>query len=178
MKAIFDNLTSGTGKWAEQEYNTNSAGHWEADSIEVNMISARLSTQMHVTDWAEAQCEDPEIEATMDWCQLDKKSEPWTEQLVNLVQRITILPNWRNKTFCCDQGTQKDCYTQLSLWLQLSRQEELRVLISNWSWCPPPIGSSQLYFVQNNHELKQVAQSQTHLGNYWPFHEIYWGLCD
>ena len=33
--------------------------------------------QMHVTDWAEAQHEDPEIEATMDWCHLNKKkSEP------------------------------------------------------------------------------------------------------
>ena len=53
------------------------------------MKSARLSTQMHVTDWAEAQREDPEIEATMDWCHLDKKkSEPWTEQLAKLKSRL------------------------------------------------------------------------------------------
>ena len=53
------------------------------------MRSARLSTQMHVTDWAEAQCEDPEIEATMDWCHLEKKkSEPWTEQLAKLKSRL------------------------------------------------------------------------------------------
>ena len=53
------------------------------------MRSARLSTQMHVTDLAEAQCEDPEIEATMDWCHLNKKkSEPWTEQLVKLKFRL------------------------------------------------------------------------------------------
>ena len=45
----------------------------------------RLSTQMHIMDWAEAQHEDPEIKATMDWCCLDKKkSEPWTEQLAKL----------------------------------------------------------------------------------------------
>ena len=68
MKAVFNNLTSGTGRRAEQEYNTDSAAHREADSVEVNVRSARLSTQMHVTDWAEAQCKDPEIEATMDWC--------------------------------------------------------------------------------------------------------------
>ena len=78
MKAVFDNLTSGAGRRAEQEYNTDSAAHREADSVEVNVISARLSTQMHVTDWAEAQHDDPEIEVTMDWCQLNsKKSKPW-----------------------------------------------------------------------------------------------------
>ena len=53
------------------------------------MRSARLSTQMHVTDWAEAQHEDPGIKATMDWCCLDKKkSEPWTEQLAKLKTRL------------------------------------------------------------------------------------------
>ena len=44
---------------------------------------------MHITDWAESQHEDPEIEAGMDWCHLDKKkSEPWTEQLVKLKSRL------------------------------------------------------------------------------------------
>ena len=31
IKAVFDNLTSGTGRRAEQEYNTDSAAHREAD---------------------------------------------------------------------------------------------------------------------------------------------------
>ena len=89
MKAIFDNLTSGASRRAEQEYNTDSATHHKADSIKVNVKSARLSTQMHVMDWAEAQHEDPEIEAAMDWCCLDKKKlEPWTEQLVKLKPRL------------------------------------------------------------------------------------------
>ena len=80
MKAVFNNLTSGAGRTAEQEYNTDSAAHREADSVEVNVRSARLSTQMHVTDWAEAQHEDPETEPAMDWCQLNrKKSEPWSK---------------------------------------------------------------------------------------------------
>ena len=78
MKAVFDNLTSGAGRQAEQEYKTDSAAHREADSVKVNMRSARLSTQMHITDWTEAQREDTEIKASMDWCHLDrKKSEPW-----------------------------------------------------------------------------------------------------
>ena len=49
----------------------------------------RLSTQIHVKDWAEAQHEDPEIEAAMDWCHHDeKKSEPWREQLAKLRSRL------------------------------------------------------------------------------------------
>ena len=55
MKAVFNNLTSGAGRRAELEYNTNSAAHREADSVKMNVRSARLSTQMHVTDWAEVQ---------------------------------------------------------------------------------------------------------------------------
>ena len=78
MRAVFNNLTSGAGRRAEQEYNIDSTAHREADSMEVNVKSVRLSTQIHVTDWAEAQREDPEIEATMDRCCLDKKKlEPW-----------------------------------------------------------------------------------------------------
>ena len=85
MKAIFDNLTSGAGRRAEVEYSINSATHCKADSIKVSVKSVRLSTQIHVTDRAEAQHEDPEIEAAMDWCHLGKKkSEPWTEQLAKL----------------------------------------------------------------------------------------------
>ena len=89
MKAVFDNWTSGAGRRAELEYTVNSAAHCEADSIEVSVKSMRLSTQMHVMDWAEAQHEDPEIEAAIDWCHLDKrKSELWTEQLTKLRSRL------------------------------------------------------------------------------------------
>ena len=89
MKAVFNNLTLGAGRRAELEYSADSAAHHEADSIEVSVQSMRLGMQMHVMDWAEAQCEEPEIEATMDWCHLDKKkSQPWTEQLAKLKSRL------------------------------------------------------------------------------------------
>ena len=94
MKAAFDNLTSGAGRRAELEYSADSAAHHKADSINVSVKSMRLSMQMHVKDRAEAQCEDPEIEATMDWCRLDKsKSEPWTEQLAKLKSRLGTKKN-------------------------------------------------------------------------------------
>ena len=67
MKPIFDNLTSGAGRRAGQEYNTDSATHHKANSIEVNVKSVRLSTQMHVTDWAE-----------LPWTGVTSKRENWS----------------------------------------------------------------------------------------------------
>ena len=76
MKAIFDNLTSGAGRRAKLEYNIDSVTHCEANSIKVNVKSARLSTQMHVTDWAEAQREDPEIrDQSHHWLVLPQEEE-------------------------------------------------------------------------------------------------------
>ena len=40
---------------------------------------------MHVMDWAEAQREDPKIEAATDWCCLNRKK---SEQLVKLKSRL------------------------------------------------------------------------------------------
>ena len=89
MKVVFNTLTSGAGRKAEQEYDTGSAAHLKVDAIEVNVRSARVSTQMHVTDWAEARQEGPEIETAMDWCHLDKKkSEPWIRQLTKLKSKL------------------------------------------------------------------------------------------
>ena len=116
MKAAFDNLTSGTSRRAELEYSANSAAHCEADSIEVSVKSMRLSTQMHVTYWAEAQHEYPEIKAAIDWCCLDKrKSEPWTEQLVKLKSRLgTRKILQREEAYCrmlINSTCLEDCYT-------------------------------------------------------------------
>ena len=81
MKAVFDNLTSRAGTRAELECNIDSPIHDKADSIKVSVKSARLNCQMHVTNWAEAQWEDPKIEPAMDWCWLNrKKSKPWAQQ--------------------------------------------------------------------------------------------------
>ena len=94
MKAIFDNLTSGAGRRAELEYSADSAAHCEANSIKMSVKSMRLSMQMHVMDWAEAQCEDAEIKAAMDWCCLNKKkSKPWTEHLAKFKSRLGTKKN-------------------------------------------------------------------------------------
>ena len=89
MKTIFDNLTLRAGRRAELECNIESLIHDEVDSIEVRVKSARLNSQMHVTNWAEAQQEDHEIKAAMDWCQLDrKKSKLWAQQLLKFKSHL------------------------------------------------------------------------------------------
>ena len=69
----------------------------------------RLNMQMHVMDWAEAQHEDPEIEATINWCHLNKKkSEPWAEQLAKLKSRLgtkKITPEGRSILWNADKLT-------------------------------------------------------------------------
>ena len=40
MKAVFNNLTSGAGRRAEQDYDTGYAAHLEVDAIKINMRSA------------------------------------------------------------------------------------------------------------------------------------------
>ena len=97
MKAIFDNLTLGAGRRAELECNIDSPIHNEADSIKVSVKSARLNSQMHVTNWAEAQWEDPEIGAAMDWCWLNtKKSKLWAQQLLKF--KSCLSPNKNTPT--------------------------------------------------------------------------------
>ena len=107
---VFDNLTSGAGRRVEPEYQTDSAAHCKADSIEVSVRSMRLSTQMHVTDWAESQREDPEIEAAMDWCCLDKrKSQPWREQLAKLKSRLGAKKILQREGVYCRMLTNSPC---------------------------------------------------------------------
>ena len=73
MKAVFDNITNGAGRWAEWEWNQESVVTTEVDPIEIEAQAASPNTPMHITDWAQAQREDPELEANIDWCLNDKK---------------------------------------------------------------------------------------------------------
>ena len=92
MKAVFDNLTLGAGRRAKLECNIDSLTNDEVGSIKVSVKSARLNSQMHMTNWTEAQWEDPEIRAAMNWCWLDrKKSEPWAQQLLKF--KSCLSPN-------------------------------------------------------------------------------------
>ena len=49
---------------------------------------------MHITDWAQAQREAPELEAALDWCLNDKKKgTPWAQQFEKLKACLQPLKN-------------------------------------------------------------------------------------
>ena len=94
MKAVFNDLTSEANRKAELDIVLTLPLNAKPTPIKVSVKSVRLSVQMHVMDWAEAQCEDPEIKATMDWyCLNKKKLEPWTEQLARFKSRLGTKKN-------------------------------------------------------------------------------------
>ena len=84
MKAIFDNLTMAAGRRAEQEWDQESSTTKEVDSIEIEAWAARPSTPMAVTDWAQAQWKDPELEA------------PWSGVLMIRRRVLHGLSSWKN----------------------------------------------------------------------------------
>ena len=49
---------------------------------------------IHIMDWAQAQWEDPMLEATLEWCLNDKKKgTPWAQQLEKLKAHLGSLKN-------------------------------------------------------------------------------------
>ena len=94
MKAIFDKLTMSAGRRTEWEWDQESSVSAEADSIEIEAWAAHSNTPMHVMDWTQAQQEDPELEATLNWCLNDqKKGTPWAQQLEKLKTCLGSLKN-------------------------------------------------------------------------------------
>ena len=94
MKAVFDNLTMGAGRWAELDWDRESMVTTEADSIEIEAQAAWPNTPMHIKNWARAQREDPELEAALDSCLNDqKKGAPWPQQLEKLKAHLGPLKN-------------------------------------------------------------------------------------
>ena len=52
---------------------------------------------MHMTDWSEAQREDPGLKAAIDWSWLDrKKSKAWAQQLSKFKSQLGS--NWNTMT--------------------------------------------------------------------------------
>ena len=59
---------------------------WGGD-INLGVRMARLTTPMHVIDWAKAQKENPELGAAITWLRMDfLKESSWAEHLAKLKQ--------------------------------------------------------------------------------------------
>ena len=74
LRSILDGITLGVAHWVEINYAAVVEGDYNLEQ-EVCVAAGCLLVQMHVTDWAEAQREDPILSVVLNWLEAHKKIE-------------------------------------------------------------------------------------------------------
>ena len=74
MQAILDGATVGTSQRAERENPAIIKGDQQLEK-EVWVTAGQVLVEMHVTNWAVAQKEDPELNAVLQWLESRKKAD-------------------------------------------------------------------------------------------------------
>ena len=74
MQAVLDGVTLGASWRAEGEDPAVIKGDQEKHK-EVWVATGQVLIEMHVTDWAAAQKEDPELDAVLQWLEAKKKTD-------------------------------------------------------------------------------------------------------
>ena len=110
MQAVLDGATLDTSQRAEGEDPAVIKGDQEKEK-EVQVTAGQVLVEMHVTDWAAAQKEDPELDAVLLWLgsMLQVRRARWFGEIVKL-----SLPS-KAPFICapCQKGRMRICY---SLW--------------------------------------------------------------
>ena len=74
VQAILDGATMGTSQRAEGENQTIIESDQQLEQ-EVQATAGQVLVEMHVTNWAVAQKEDPELDAVLQWLESKKKTD-------------------------------------------------------------------------------------------------------
>ena len=74
VQAILDGATMGTSQRAERENPAIIKGDQQLEK-EVQVTAGQVLVEMHVTDWAPAQKEDPELNKVLQWLRSRKKAD-------------------------------------------------------------------------------------------------------
>ena len=74
VQALLDGATVGTSQRAERENLAIIKGDQQLEK-EVQVTAGQVLVEMHVTDWAVAQKEDPELDAVLQWLGSRKKAD-------------------------------------------------------------------------------------------------------
>ena len=74
MQAVLDRATLGASKRAEEEDPPMIKGNQEKEK-EVWVTAGQVLVEMHVTIWATAQKEDPELDAVLQWLESKRKTD-------------------------------------------------------------------------------------------------------
>ena len=77
VQAILDGATVGTSQRAEKENPAIIEGDQQLEK-EVQVAAGQVLVEMHATDWAAAQKEDPELDAVLQWLGSRKKADLMT----------------------------------------------------------------------------------------------------
>ena len=104
VQAVLDGATMGTSQRAERENPAIIEGDQQLEK-EVWVTAGQVLVEMHVTDWAAAQKEDPELNAVLQWLGSRKKAD-----LMMLLRECIMSEEgwmvWRNcQNFTSLQGT-------------------------------------------------------------------------
>ena len=74
MQAILDGATVGASQRAEGEDPAVIKGDQQKEK-EVRVTTGQVLVEMHVTDWAVAQKEDPKLDVVLQWFESKKKTD-------------------------------------------------------------------------------------------------------
>ena len=74
VRSILDGVTLGAVHQAEVHNPTLVKGDHGLEQ-EVYVTTGHMLVQMHITDWTEAQKEDPVLSAVLDWLEVQKKTD-------------------------------------------------------------------------------------------------------
>ena len=74
VQAILDGATVDTSQRAERENPAIIKSDQQLEQ-EVQVTTGQILVEMHVTDWAAAQKEDPELDAVLQWLESKKKAD-------------------------------------------------------------------------------------------------------
>ena len=84
MQSVLDGATLGAAQGAEGDDPAMVEGDQEIEK-EVCVATGQVLVEMHVTNWATAQREDPELDAVLHWLEAKKKID-----LRALLERMRI----------------------------------------------------------------------------------------
>ena len=97
VRSILNGITLGAAYRSEVNDPTMVEGDHDLEQ-EVHVTAACVLIQMHMTDWAEAQTEDPVLSTVLDWIEAQKKTDLKTllGEHASSEEGQLILWNWQN----------------------------------------------------------------------------------
>ena len=111
VQAILDRATMGASQRAEGENPAIIKSDQQMEK-EVQVTTGQVLVEMHVTDWATAQKEDPQMDAVQQWLESKKKTDLRT-LLGECIMSKEGQMVWRNcQNFTTLQGTLYLCSPQ------------------------------------------------------------------